>query len=111
MSKRDDEEREPLEQNDAEEVEDAALPDPREHWEDDEEGDEDEEVEVEYYLLDTGEVGRLEYDVEAEEYVAAEIMSADGEWDDCEPADVFANGEPISEEEAAEYVEDLGGTL
>jgi hypothetical protein len=114
MIKQDDEEREPFEeqQGDAEgELEDAALPAAGDQWEDEEEDEEDEEVEVEYYLLDTGEVGRLEYDHEAEEYIAAEIMSVDGEWDDCEPADVFANGEPISDEEAAEYIEEFGGTM
>ena len=67
--------------------------------------------EVEYYLIDGHDVGRVMYDPQIEEYVEGEMMDEYGEWHECPPHDILMDGEEISSLRARELARVLGGTL
>jgi hypothetical protein len=66
------------------------------------------ESETEYYLLDNGELGRLEYDPDADEYFDAAILNEFGEWDECAVWQVLSDGEEITPAKAKEFIRQLG---
>jgi len=71
----------------------------------------DEEIEVEYYLIDGEELARIQFDRRTDEYFDAEMMDALGDWHDCPPNDILMDGDEITEFRARELVRRMGGTL
>lgn len=68
-------------------------------------------LEIEYYLIDGEDVGRVKYNPGTEEYCYGEIMDENGEWHECPATDILMDGDEITEAEAEERVRELGGVL
>ena len=64
---------------------------------------------TEYFLLRPNTVARIAYDEEEQEYTVSEAMGPEGVWFPCDVEDVLADGSPITEEEALDLIDSLGG--
>ena len=64
----------------------------------------DKDVYVDYYLLETGEVGRVMYDSVTGEYVRGEVMGKLGKWCKYAVNMILRESVLLSEEEAEKYV-------
>jgi len=64
---------------------------------------------TEYFLLRPNTVARIVYDQEEEAYTVSEAIGPEGVWFPCDVEDVLRDGGPITEEEAVELIDGLGG--
>ena len=71
----------------------------------------DNEVYVDYYLLDKGEVGRVMYDSVTGLYVGGEVMSESGQWCKYPVNMILRDSVQMTEEEAEKYVRHLCGQM
>ncbi len=67
--------------------------------------------EVEYYLLQDQQVGRVTYDAQSGECCNGEIMDSGGCWQPSSAADIVCEGSRISRKEAKKRVKRLHGRL
>ena len=61
------------------------------------------DVYVDYYLLETGEVGRVTYDSVTGEYLGGELMSKSGQWCKYSVNMILRESVLLTEEEAEKY--------
>jgi hypothetical protein len=73
--------------------------------------DQNTEISVDYYILGSGEVGRVRFDSRTGEYVDGNVMSKSGEWCKYPISLIIRDGEMIATEEAEQHITKLGGDM
>ncbi|MBL7221217.1 MAG: hypothetical protein ISS69_13950 [Phycisphaerae bacterium] len=73
--------------------------------------DQDQNVYVDYYLLNKSEIGRVTYDSVTGEYLGGEVMGKSGHWCKYAINMILRDSELLTPEEAEEYIRGLCGQI